>query len=381
MIFLFLVLIVAYLLLKESDEYGRYYYAIVVTIALVFVSCFRNIWIGNDTYAYLRSMERSVNTPWNDIFSSFFTNYISPSMEDGKDPGYAVFEKLFSTISTNYTLYLFFIAVLVIVPISCFIYNNTSNMKQMLFAYLYYIVMFFIYVPNSAIRQSLAVGFAYIAYRLLQKNRTIAFIIIIIVASTFHKTALICLLFAGFVKLPQSRYITLISIAGFLLVTMLGSALAGYLSGFGDVYDAYARDYFAESGKQRPFLVLVLVAFLYCITLVPEYDEDVKREMKPFIIASAFVMFIVPLVRIDPSYLRLTAYFGIFFSIYVAKALDYISYERSYVFIVIVTIFLIKGISENRYKFNWQQMDVNSRYAYSDSPKNSIILDKSIYVC
>lgn len=376
MTLLLIITIVLYISLK--DIYGdksRKRFTMYMSIAIVFFSGFRNIWLGNDTYAYLRSMERSVETSWDDVLSVFLLRYFSPGI-DGKDPGYAVYEKLFSSISANYTAYLITVAACTIIPMSIIIYRNTETLKQMLFTYIFYIVMFFGYVPNSAIRQSLAIGLIHFSFLFIQKKKIIPFFFIVLAASTLHKTALIGVLFYLLYKYIKVDYLYRYALLAFAIVLILGNYMTNFLVGFGDVYDAYARDYFALSGKSKPFMVIILFGGLSILSYFAPKVKGKIESQKIYITASFLVMFIVPLVRIDPSYIRLSAYFGILYAIYISRALESLSHKNSLVYTIIVAIFLFKGVLDDRYKFNWQYMKINDRYAnvafYSPSHDNLI---------
>lgn len=349
---------------NSGDQKKRGRYVILCTLLLIFISGFRNQSVGNDTHAYIMSMERSVYSSWREIFSGFIYQYLFPSYETGKDPGFAVFEKIFSSFTTDSTIYLVVVAVITLAPIALFIYNNTRKTKDILFVYVFFVVMFFQYLPNSAIRQSIAIGLTYLAYLYLQKNKKIPFVIIIIIASTFHKTALIGLLL-GLPVIKNPKLYLYAGVLVFFIIALLGNTISGFLTGFSDIYDHYAEGYFAQSGKQPPIIVLILFLGLYSLLLVKSKNTSYILEHRYFYIASALVLGLTPLVRIDPSYLRLISYFGLWFSILIADVLNtlYSKDIGKQIYTIIIMIFLIKTIfSPMNYKFNWQEMRLHDRY-------------------
>lgn len=369
---------------NSGDQRKRGGYVTLCTLLLIFISGFRNQAVGNDTYAYIMSMERSVYSSWRDIFSGFIYQYLFPGYETGKDPGFAVFEKIFSSFTTDSTLYLVVVAVIALVPIALFIYNNTRRTKDILFVYVFFVVMFFQYLPNSAIRQSLAIGFTYLAYLYLQKDKKILFIIIVIIASTFHKTALIGLLL-GLPIIKKTKLYLYAGVLVFFIIALFGNNVSGFLTGFSDIYDHYAEGYFAQSGKQPPIVVLILFLGLYSLLLVKSKNTSYIFEHRYFYIASALVLGLTPLVRIDPTYLRLLSYFGIWFSILIADVLNTLYNKKigKQIYTIIIMVFLIKAIiSPMKYKFNWQEMRLNDRYSsyitsYQKDTESGLFLSKT----
>lgn len=92
-------------------------------IQWVLLSGLRGIDVGDDTFSYKITFNIIRNTSWHRIFDNI-VKYIGGA--EIKDPGYALFVKIFQVFSTNYQVYLIFIALLVMIPLTIWIYRNSS---------------------------------------------------------------------------------------------------------------------------------------------------------------------------------------------------------------------------------------------------------------
>ena len=191
--------------LPEEEAPKRFIYC--TSFVLILVSGLRHEAVGNDTLAYMMSFEDTLDTSWSEILSNFANNYLNPLSNEGKDPAFKIFEKLVGTVLPNSRLYLFVIAAILLTSIGYFIHTFSVDLRSTLFCYVFYISMFYGYLPNSAIRQSLALSIVLFAYCLAFKRNLIWSVLLVLLASTFHKSALLALLFFMFIK--YSNYIIL----------------------------------------------------------------------------------------------------------------------------------------------------------------------------
>lgn len=112
---------------------------------------------------------------WKDLTSDFFSKYFSPTNNQDKDPGYSIFIKITQIFTSNSRAYLFIIAIIFFLSLGKFLKEHTESLQELLFSYVFYINLFNGYVPNSAIRQTLAISIILFAYTNLQKKRCLLF--------------------------------------------------------------------------------------------------------------------------------------------------------------------------------------------------------------
>ena len=105
--------------------------------------------------------------------------------------GFVLFCKFIGTICSNRQIMLFASALISIVPVGYFIYKNSKNVW--LSMVLFMAMPFFGPAYYSAIRRGIAIGFVILSFELIKKRKLIWFIIIIILACTFHSSAIVAL--------------------------------------------------------------------------------------------------------------------------------------------------------------------------------------------
>ena len=146
-------------------------YVYFITFLLILFSGIRHEAVGNDTYGYMKNFDDLALRPWSDIFSNFWDLYLNPGSQ-GKDPGELVIIKACSHLLPNSRVFLFFVAIVLLIPIGMFVYRNSDTLRTPCFFYVFYITMFYPYLPNSAVRQSFALAILMAGYMLLQKYST-----------------------------------------------------------------------------------------------------------------------------------------------------------------------------------------------------------------
>ena len=165
---------------KPSDQKKKAFCAI-ACIQWVLVSGFRSAYVGADTMNYRRLFYLVENTSWNKIFNNILF-YIRGG--EIKDPGYVLFVKLFQVFSTNYQVYLIFIALVFMVPMAIWIYKNSS---MPCLSFVIFSTLFYSFYAVTGIRQTVATAFVvFIGYEFIKKKKPIPFLIIMLLSFFIH---------------------------------------------------------------------------------------------------------------------------------------------------------------------------------------------------
>ena len=98
----------------------RKYYIIIISILLILHSGLRNLGVGSDTFQYNLIFENVRAESWNEIINNLLAY-------EGKEPFYNLFQKVFQYFSTDYQLYLLFVAAIFMPALGYFIYKNISK--------------------------------------------------------------------------------------------------------------------------------------------------------------------------------------------------------------------------------------------------------------
>lgn len=145
---------------------------------------------------------------------------------------------------------------LVLLPV--FYVVRRYSLNPMLSLFLYY--AFYIYLQSFNItRQTIAVSIVFLAFTFLLKKKYWQYCLIVILASTFHITALLCLPLVFVNRIPDRNWIYLALIFGSMVVSMFLSNIILQKSASLLGYEGYLDRF--ESGTQTGLYFLILNAF------------------------------------------------------------------------------------------------------------------------
>lgn len=361
-LYLILFVVFVYLFVHKSDsEKNRAKFVNIVTTVLILVAGLRHQCVGNDTINYLNNFDAISNESWKTIFNIFVDAYLNPNNDIGKDPAIMVLNKIISIFVTNHAVYLTLMASIFLLPLGEFLKRNTNSMDELLFAYSFYLALYYGYLPNSAVRQSIAIAFVLIGCMYYQnKGSRWWFLVFILMGSFFHKSALISTLLIGATYLKNPRKILALGLPVFLLMLYFYEPIGLLLSSQSEIYSMYSGSYFAY--RNKPFIVLVLFILLYLITLYKSklidrsIEDDTKKQF--LFVGTMLTIAFVPLVRLDPSLIRITGYFVFWLILLVPESLK--KYSKTYspiIFWGCILLFVYKAYKSGLdYSFFWQEM-------------------------
>lgn len=167
---------------------------------MILVASLRAPSVGIDLAGhYAKRFEQIAFYSWKDIpkFSAFSTYEI----------GYCYYCKILSMINSNVQFYIFVTSLIVYGTMGYLIYKKSSDVilstMLVIFSCQYYMYM-------NIIRQALAVSVVLIGYTFLDKSKRsisdyIKFALFVLVASTFHDSAILCLVMIVFDKMQFKR--------------------------------------------------------------------------------------------------------------------------------------------------------------------------------
>ena len=153
-------------------------YTFLIMGILLFMSAFRSINVGNDTDEYIA------------IFNEVKLNGIG-NLLDRYEIGYLLLNQLASTIFKSPQSIIIITSIYIFYGYSKFIYENSNN--KWLSIYIFFMLPYFSF-SMSGIRQAIAIVILFNAYKYLKLQRKLSFLISVILAATFHNTAIIFIL-------------------------------------------------------------------------------------------------------------------------------------------------------------------------------------------
>lgn len=188
---MFLTIIWGSILLNKKKPYKKVFIAI-VSFQMILISGLRDVSIGADTWNYENHFYELIEMDfysWKNLALRIFQF----GSYNARDIGYEMFTKLFGMLIPNFRIYLFAIAIFVCWGLGRFLYKHSENLCLSYVIFQSFLLQFFLL---TGIRQTIAVGLTvFWGYELILEKKLGKYILICLIAATFHTTAIIMIPF------------------------------------------------------------------------------------------------------------------------------------------------------------------------------------------
>lgn len=192
-ILLAVILILGLIICRGDASKTRKIIYLSVVFTMFFVLSAARYAIGNDYFNYIRIFrECSASEGMSGIISL------------GYEPGFYLVNKLIGLFTQNIVVVFAVYSVIILVPAAIAIYKYSKNIWLSCFAY---VCFTFFYASMGFVRQSIAAAIILVSYGFIRDRKHIAVIIVTIVATLFHYTALVLLVFylLGLIRPTKKR--------------------------------------------------------------------------------------------------------------------------------------------------------------------------------
>ena len=255
---------------------------------------------------------------------------------DRYEIGYKYFCKLISMIWSNYQFFLCIVSIIEMIGFYYFIKNYSKNYIFSLFIFVTFDPYIFTF---GILRQAISLSLLLLSVKFLKENKLLKYIMLVIFASLFHKTALIFLLLypLKYIKLNKNTMI-IFSIA-VLLLFLFGDVVINFILSF--IYKPANTTFHSGSGYK-------LLILLYCLSLFAfDYKDKLKNLGSYNLDFIKFLMLGTMIQSLSPTFEntgRITLYFFPFLCIIVSNLLEVIKNIKLTIlmFIVLSIYFYIK---------------------------------------
>lgn len=322
------------------------YYFVSVALFMILLLGLRHDYYGTDTQNYRMTFEMFKNISF-DL-----------ALKYNNDIGFAfVFHQL-SNMGVGFRIVLLLHSFIYITSITILIKNNSkiSTMSYWLF------ITFGFFVFATTLRQSVALSLTILAFEQMKKKKLLKYLVLMIIASTFHFSALIFLPVYWINKFKFNKYtlglITLTTLGIFIFREKIGQYILQYNPN---------QYLFTETGG---YFQLFLVAALLLMGLF--YHKNfikINEENKILFYFIAITLALTPISKLNPALFRITQYYWIFMIVYIPNLIASINdklarFIITYGFICIgVYNFYYKissyGIRMHPYVFFWSDYPIN----------------------
>src|SRR5690625_4593512 len=230
--------------LKIEQKLKDKIFLIISFLILTFISAFRGSEVGTDTENYI----------------GIFRLYVLGALDPHSETGFALLNQIISYISTHPQSIIIVSSILINLGIMHFIYHNSKN--AWLSVYLY-ITLFYYFFSFNLVRQFIAMSIVLFAWNFLKQGKVIRFILIVLLASTFHTTALIGLILI-FVYLGRRSLVLVPLIMLSAIVAVFGT---NFIMGLViDLFPRYAT-YYQNAEQSTGGIMPVVLYFMIFIAL------------------------------------------------------------------------------------------------------------------
>lgn len=361
-ILLFFVIVVLgfFLSIGKDTVIKRQSYIYVIISLLVLESGLRSVFVGADTIFYYSKFLSVNSLSWGDIWDSFRTVYLEG---EGKDPGFLVFMKIIYLFTSDFNVFLFICALIFFVPLGLVLKHYSTSILQLMFSFSLYIALFNV-VALSGLRQQIATGFCFCAFLLLDKSNYLKALLIILIGSTIHISALVFLLVFPLKLVPVATK-TIHALSFFAIPSVMDSSsqIMAWLASFlaNDYYSLYAESEF-HKGAFVYISLMELLSF-FCFIAIKKKIIVKNDKLLLLYIMLPLLTITVPLISLNGAMIRIGQYFTLYMMLLVPIAIDLISKGKErrvlYFGMIVALIFLSLKNSSFEYSFFWQVTDPN----------------------
>ena len=269
--------------------------------------------VGVDIVIYLLRFEENQGLSFKEIFTRYESEY-----------GYYILNKIISFFTTNEKIFVGIMAVLCTLPVAK-LYAKETEMPLLT-------ISIFLIGSNfdmlfSGFRQALAFGIIASSYKFIKEKKLIPFLLMIILAILFHKSAIVAIIIYPFyhMNITRPKMLVMIPIVG--VIFAFKNQIFEYMA---DFFEEYSERY--ELEETGAYLMIVLFAlFLLFAYLAPD-DDKLDKETVGLrnIMLLAFIFQIFALT--NSVAMRMNYYNTLFVPLLVPKIINRSSEENKHIY-------------------------------------------------
>lgn len=334
---------------KEETRFHPWFALLVIAPVIIWAG-FRSGAGYVDTNAYIR-MYAKIPTGIGDLF-----HYIT--VVQTKDPGFSIYLAIIKKIfGSSYTPFLFISALIQGLAVTFFFRKYSSQFMISMFIFIasteYFSWMF------NGLRQFLAVAIALIAFRFLFEKKYIPYVLLILLASTIHLTAIILLPVAFIVNSrPWSiRVFIVLGIAIFALIAtnqftdFLNSSLQD--TQYSDSVEYWQQEHFGGTNPIRVLVQIVptVIAFIGRRKFAENSNRLIDISINMSVVSSA--IWLISMVTSGIHIGRLPIYVSLFNNILLPYEIQILFNEKDQRIVKFAMVVLYLAFSYYQFHFAW----------------------------
>lgn len=339
------IIAIAILLNSINLKNKKGIYLFMVFSILIILASLRDKTIGNDTHVYMNLFTKLQNIK---------LEYYS----DRYEIGYLFLNKFVGIFSKNPQSILVTTSIIILSSYSRFIKRYSKNVYVS--TILFFLLGYFGSSMNT-LRHQLAIVILFFSYKYIREKKFMKFILVVIMASLFHNTAIIFLIAYPVSKLKVNLKVIVCFMAMTVLVYTLFAPIFKSLLSKMEKYSYYLNSVYLNGEVRLATIINILISLsiiLFGLILIKrnkvKLDNDI-RIMTMFLITGISISIIsLKFNLLD----RVAEYFQIFSIIYLPNVINLIKVrERRYIYIIlIIVLFLLYSLSIQYFRPDWNRI-------------------------
>ncbi len=300
--------------------------------------------IGSDTDSYMAIFDEAVlwaDTGSKGLLGGLFNNTTR------YETGYIVLNRIIALLTDDVQWLFVVVATFSMVVLYKLIVKESRDPVLSVFLF---ISLRFLYFMMSGLRQGIAIFLCVIAYRFIKQRKLIPFVLLVLLASQFHMTAILFLIAYPLSYLRfNNTNVAVVTFVGVLVFLMFNQILTPVLGILPEYYSGYTESVRFAENKLGNILVAVIQAIFLCVSLFSSYRTHRKGEKNQiftkeysesdFMHFMMLISILFSLISLRATTLdRLYYYFWIFAVVYIPNVLREVRKSSDRVFLRLGTI-------------------------------------------
>lgn len=342
--FTFLFIILWWLIVKPRTRKEINTYIVICGILFTAMIGLRNEAIFGDTFAYVYYFEQLESSSLQDTLAIW-----------EKDQVFWIMSYiLYPVLMGKYTLWLLLFALAVMFP---FLKLVRKYSVDPMYSWILFVFLGFMFFFMAGVRQTLGIALTTTGFVVLLDNniglnkRRIWFIALVVIASLFHGSAIICLLGLLFVNRPINQWSIILYFAILIICFIYGSQIMPLLTSFVGQYDERYLGYGEDlEGSTITYFLQQLIILLPSVYVL-------RKRLKEPLISTLFHFAIIGLIFVSLSIViaemfRVSFYFSWANLVLFPMAINKMRKNNPYIPVMYLAFFILYLVFIN--KSGWQ---------------------------
>lgn len=259
----------------------------ICTGGIIIISALRSADVGADTLTYCQE------------YQNIRTLSFESAMNFRWEQGYVAVNWVLGQFFESERALLVFLTIFILIPIFGWIKKES---RYPLLSLVMFIGMGMWNASIGIFRQWCAIAILTISYKYIKTRRFVPFLIVVLIAMLFHRTAAIFLLAYFVESIPLNKNIIIAAMPASAMIGLMGNKILNILNRFARI---------PEGGNFNGGISLLMVLWLCVGTVLICYKGNIPEELKFYMRLVLFAAFIQPIAFTFSNWARIVVYFSV----------------------------------------------------------------------